>query len=72
MAATASGIVYGLFAWLLLTFLVLPVVDPFMARAVAGSPIAWFASHVPYGATLSLGTQIRRALDARERALEHA
>jgi hypothetical protein len=72
MAATAAGIVYGLFAWLVLTFVVLPIVDPTMAHAVAQAPIAWFAAHVPYGATLSLADQFRAGLDARERRLQHA
>jgi hypothetical protein len=72
MTATGAGIVYGLFAWLVLTFILLPLVVPTMARAVAQNPIIWFAAHVPYGAALSLSVQIRHALDVRERRLQHA
>ena len=72
IVVTTSGIVYGLLAWLLLTFLVLPFVDPMMSRSLADFPFAWFAAHVPYGATLALASQFREALSARERARQRA
>lgn len=72
MTATLAGIVYGLFAWLVLTFVVVPIVDPFMARAVGEVPIAWFASHVPYGGALALADQFRELLAQRDRAVQHA
>ncbi len=72
MISAVTGIVYALFAWLVLTFLILPWADPVMSRAVWENPIIWFSAHVPYGATLSLGVQLRHALADRERELEHA
>jgi len=69
MAATSGGIAYGLAAWALLTFLVLPVVNPVMRRALQDFSIGWFAAHVPFGATLGLAQQLRRTLATREARL---
>jgi hypothetical protein len=58
----AAAIVYALFAWLILTFLVLPVVDPVMRRAVPSMSAAWFGSHVVYGSVLGATKQLKRLL----------
>jgi hypothetical protein len=62
LAEVAGAIVYGLLVWIVMTFAVLPLVDPFMRSRVTGFSTAWFGAHVVYGATLGILPQVRRAL----------
>ncbi len=64
LAEVASAIVYALLAWVLLTFVVLPVVNPLMREAVPSLSMAWFGAHVVYGGVLGVAQQLRRAVDA--------
>lgn len=55
----SAAIVFGLVVWIVMTFLVMPVVDPFMRSRVSGFSTAWFGAHVVYGAMLGLVPQLR-------------
>ncbi len=62
MVEVAGAIVYGLFLWLVLTFVVMPAVDPVMREWIPRLSSGWFGAHVVYGACLGLVPQLRRAL----------
>ncbi len=55
-----SAILYGAVTWALMTFVVLPVVDPLMRSTVATMPLAWFAAHILYGVGLAYTPILRR------------
>jgi hypothetical protein len=49
-----AGIFYSIVIWALMTYLVLPALDPIMRARVALAPTWWFGHHLIYGAVLSL------------------
>ena len=58
--AVAGGIFFAFVMWLVFTFAVMPVVDPFMRAQIASMPLGWFGAHLPYGAVLGATPQVRR------------
>lgn len=60
MVAVAAAVAYGLVVWLVMTFGVMPVVDPLMRPRVSTLSTAWFGAHLVYGAILGLAPQLRR------------
>ena len=58
--AVMGGIIFGFALWLVMTFLVLPVVNPVMRADIASAPIGWFGAHLPFGAVLGAVPQVRR------------
>ncbi len=61
LVVVAGAIVYGLLVWLVMTFLVMPVIDPFMRVRVSDLSMAWFSAHVVYGALLGVIPQVRES-----------
>lgn len=57
-----SAIVYALALWVVLTFAVMPVVDPVMRQAIPGMSFAWFGAHVVYGCGVGLTQQLRHVV----------
>lgn len=52
-----AGIAYSVTIWVLMTYLVVPGLDPTMAQRVALVPAGWwFGYHLFYGATLTLAS----------------
>ena len=58
--AVTGGILFGFAMWVVLTFLVMPVVDPLMRARVPSMSMGWFGAHLPYGAVLGALPQVRR------------
>jgi hypothetical protein len=59
-----GGLLYGAAVWLVMSFSVLPVLDPVMGERMALMPGAWFACHLVYGACLTITPRLRRAREA--------
>ena len=53
-AAAVGGAVAGLGAWLVLTWLLLPVVAPALLTLTEDFPVAWLAAHLAWGVVLGL------------------
>lgn len=62
MPAVAGGIVFALGVWLVMTFLVLPLVDPPMRAAAPDMAMGWFGAHVVYGAVVGVAQQLRELI----------
>ena len=55
------GLVYSVLIWGVMTYMVLPLVDPVMQRAEALQPNWWFISHLVFGALLFLTPLLKNA-----------
>jgi hypothetical protein len=65
-----AGEVYGIAAWGIATYFVLPVVNPTMSGAIAEMPGWWFAMHLIYGSTLALTPVFMSGVEPRHRKLQ--
>jgi hypothetical protein len=52
--AVAAGVLWGAIIWAVMTWLVLPAINPAMRAEVLKSPGSWFAEHAIFGAILGL------------------
>lgn len=59
MPAVAGGIVFALLVWVVMTFAILPLVDPAMRAASSDMSMGWFGAHVVYGAVVGIAQQLR-------------
>lgn len=65
--AALGGLAYGLVILVLMTYVVLPLVNPTLRERVVLMPGAWFTHHVLYGLGLSLAWISSRYLSGRVR-----
>lgn len=56
------AIAWGIAAWAVFTFAVLPTSNPVMGSAVGQTPITWFVGHVIFGAVLGLTPFVARSV----------
>lgn len=55
-----AGIFYGIAIWAVMTFVVLPALNPTMLARVGLAPTWWFGLHLIFGAVLSLASPFAR------------
>lgn len=60
LAAVTGGLLYGLAVWAVMTFVVVPIVDPALREFVSDRMFGWLAAHVPFGIALGVAPQLRR------------
>jgi hypothetical protein len=65
--AVVGGMAYGLLTVLLMTYVVLPMVNPTMHERVVLMPGTWFTHHVLYGLGLALAWISSRSVSAKVR-----
>lgn len=63
--ALVSGLAYGVLVWAVMTWIVLPFVNPTMKLRVESFPVWWFLLHMIYGSTLLLAPVFRRKILVR-------
>jgi uncharacterized membrane protein YagU involved in acid resistance len=61
LLAFASGLVYGVLVWAILTWIVLPLFNPVMAERMQLWPGAWFVHHLVFGGVLAVTPALERA-----------
>jgi hypothetical protein len=59
--AIGGGLLFSVATWAVMTFAVLPWVNPTLSDRVALTPYWWFAYHLVWGATLSCAAPLQRA-----------
>ena len=64
-AALWEGVLFGVAVWAIMTFVVLPVVDPTMEPRVALLPAIWVFANAAYGACLLGAPTLRRRYAVR-------
>jgi len=64
----AWGLAYGLAIWLVMSFGVLPLVNPTMSARVALTPVNWFFEHLLFGVVLAFFFEQMRATRLRRPA----
>ena len=70
-AALLGGLLWGMVIWAIMSFAVMPWVNPTMyAGTVGREPGWWFALHLIYGATLVVTPSLVRMISARWPAAE--
>lgn len=63
--AVAAGLIYALGIWIVMTFLVVPAVNPSLGGFIDRIPSVWFAAHMVFGVGL-LDTPLLRRRYARK------
>jgi hypothetical protein len=63
-AAVVFGVAFGVVVLVLMTYLVLPTLDPVMRARVALVPGAWFLAHLLFGLGVATAPRFRRAFRA--------
>lgn len=58
--AALSGVVYGVGVWAVMTYIGLPALDRVLDARATFAPLAWFLSHLVYGACLARTPLMRR------------
>lgn len=58
------GAIFGIIVWAIMTFVVLPLVNPIMRQSVSMMPGAWFIEHLLFGMGAGLAPLLNRRLPA--------
>ncbi|MFP5385581.1 MAG: hypothetical protein ACLGHN_05840 [Bacteriovoracia bacterium] len=53
-AFMATGVLFGIVVWVVMTYLVLPVANEVMLNQVNQTPVRWFVNHIIFGLALSI------------------
>jgi uncharacterized membrane protein YagU involved in acid resistance len=60
-----EGVIFGVLVWLVMSYLILPLLNPTMAERVAVVSGWWFLCHVAYGTLLYITPEIHRGFESR-------
>jgi hypothetical protein len=66
-AACFAGLLYGIAIWALMSYAVLPAINPAMLGRVSDEPGWWFGYHLIFGGMLLLTPGLARAFSTRRR-----
>jgi hypothetical protein len=69
-SASGGGMLYGVAVWAVMTFAILPWLNPTMFERVALTPYWWFAYHLEFGVVLGAAPAIARAMRETEAETE--
>lgn len=59
------GVAFGIAVWAVMTYLVLPIVDPVMKIHLTQIPTSWFINHVFFGMTLAATPYFERVWERK-------
>ena len=62
LATLASGLFFSTLVWFVMTWIVLPLVDPVMYQRIRWTPEAWYLLHLAWGSGLVLEPAFERAM----------